>query len=312
MEKYDLKKHGVTQGLLTTFMRCRMEAANWMQGFEPLRMTQGLQFGTIFHAILERIYGLGAKLPPSNLDVLSAVKMAEKVYLKERGGRVGADEHNLLEANMSMIEAVAPGYFKYHKKDFGRIKWAELEQKFVVPSPVPGVNLTGRIDGAYWLGKELWLRENKTKSRIEEDVLSDTLTFDFQNSFYIYALMKKYKTWPKGILYDITRRPGEKLGKSESLVSYKRRIESRVLAEPEHYFLRYEISIPKYEHERFVGELQAIIKEFVAWVEGELPTYRNTSSCIQRFGPCRFLPICGNGDFSLFRKRDELFPELKR
>lgn len=312
MKSYDIKENGVTQGLLSMFMRCREETAIWMRGLEPVRTSQGLQFGTLAHVVLETIYGKKRTEPPSRGEVFKALEKARITYFEERGGRLSAEEEGYMESNLAMLEAVMPHYFTYYKKDFLKVKWAELEKKFVIPSPVEGVHMTGRRDGAYWLGKELWLRENKTKGRIEEDVLSDTLAFDFQNSFYIYALAQEYKVWPKGVLYDIIRRPGEKQKVGESLPAYSRRIEERVKKEPEFYFIRYEVSIPKTEHTRFVGELESIIREFKAWVEKELPTYRNTSSCIQRWGPCKFLPICANNELGLYRKRKELFPELAR
>lgn len=312
MEKYSLEKHGVTQGLLSMFMRCREETALWMRGLEPLRTSQGLQFGTLAHIVLETIYGKKRAEPPGREEVFNALETARTMYLKERGGRLSAEEEGFIEINLAMLEAVMPHYFTYYKKDFVKVKWAELEKKFVTPSPVEGVMMTGRRDGAYWVGKELWLRENKTKGRIEEDVLSDTLAFDFQNSFYTYALAKEYKVWPKGVLYDIIRRPGEKQKQGESLKSLRERVEERVKKEPEFYFVRYEVSIPKAEQDRFTRELHVIIQEFKKWVAGEMDTYRNTSSCIQRWGPCKFLPICANNEMGLYRKREFLFPELAR
>lgn len=312
MDVYDIKKHGVTQGLLSMFMRCRTETTYWMQGLESLRTSQGLQFGTIAHIVLEKIYSNPLKHEPSRGQIYTAISQAQALYVLERGGRLSAEEHELMEVTLALLEAVLPSYFEFNKKDFKKVKWAELEKRFVCDSPVPGVQMTGRRDGAYWIGKELWLRENKTKARIEEDVLADTLSFDFQNSFYIYSLVKDYKVWPKGVLYDIIRRPGERQKQGESLNQYKARVEERVRKEPQYYFLRYEVSIPKSEHERFVQELANIIKEFKDWTEGKLPTYRNTSSCIQRFGPCRYLPLCSNGEFPLYRKRKDLFPELVR
>lgn len=312
MEKYDLKKHGVTQGLLAMFMRCRQETALWMQGLEPMRTSQGLQFGTIAHIVLETVYGAKRKGPPSREEIFKALERARTLYLQERNGRLSADEAGFMEMNLALLEVIMPSYFVHHKKDFEKVRWAELEKRFVTPSPIPGINLTGRKDGAFWLGKELWLRENKTKSRIEEDVLSDTLSFDFQTSLYLYSLWKDYQVWPKGVLYDIIRRPGEKRKAGESLLLFKNRVAARIKLEPEFYFIRYEISIPKSEYSRFVGELGQIVQEFKDWTDKKLATYRNTSSCLQRFGPCRFLPICAQGEYALYRKRTELFPELAR
>lgn len=311
MEKYDIKRHGVTQGLLQMFIRCRQETANWILGLEPLRTTQGLQFGTLAHIVLEKIYGKG--LEPSREDVFKALTYAQDCYLKERGGRVSAEEQNFIEENLGMLEVVLPRYFNYYKKDFKKVKWAELEQMFRVPSPLEGVDIVGRIDGAFWLGKkELCLQENKTKSRIEEETLTDSLVFDPQVMTYIYALVKKYGVTPKHCLYNIIRRPGERQGKKENVHQFRKRVDERIRLEPEHYFVRYEISISKPDYNRFVESLRHKLKEFKMWLEEELPTYRNENACIQRFGPCKFLPLCANNERGLYRQRADLFPELVR
>src|ERR1044071_3917275 len=309
IEKYDPYKHGISQGLLTTFMRCREEARFFLLGLEQIRVSAPLQFGSLAHRVLELIY-LNYKKVPSSKEVLTVLEKVYKEFLKEEGERLSPEGMENLESNMAILQAILPHYFAFYKKDFGVMKWIELEQKFSVPSPIPGVNLIGRIDGAYNERKELWLFESKTKGRIEEDNLTDALAFDFQNNVYQYALNKKYQKHPAGVLYNIIRRPGQRLKKEENLRDFSKRIEEEVKKDPAYYFLRFEIAIPQSELKRFEKELTDVLQEFLKWCKGELATYRNTSACIQKFGPCRFLPKCANGEGGLYRMREVLFPEL--
>lgn len=303
-------KDGITQGLLTMFMRCREEARNHINGLEQIRTSGALQFGSMTHEVLELIYS-HFNFPPTESTIVSTIDDVRTKFLKEEGGRLSGEGMANLEQNIAMMEAVLPLYFQHYKGDFKKDYWVELEKVFRVPSPVKGIDLIGRIDGAFRpRPEELWLFESKTKGRIEEDNLSDTLTFDFQNNVYQYALKHKYQQRPKGVLYNIIRRPGNKLGKDEQLSKFSSRIRDAVVKDPSYYFIRFEVAVPQTELNRFEVELKKIIEEFVLWWRGELATYRNTSACMQRYGACRFLPKCANGEVGLYRQRENMFPEL--
>lgn len=311
LPKYDPYKHGVTQGLLTTFMRCREEARNRIAGLEQVRASAPLQFGSLAHRVLELTYRK-YKTFPSAKQVLSVLEQVRKEFMEEEGRRLSAEGLENLETNTAVLEAILPEYFKFYKGDFTQHKWVELEEKFSVPSPVPGVNLVGRIDGALRLkSKKLHLFESKTKGRIEEDNLLDTLAFDFQNNVYQYALRHKYKEQPEGVLYNIIRRPGQRLKMNENLDAFSKRILEEIQKQPDYYFVRFEVAVPRTELKRFEVELKDIVTEFVKWWKGEISTYRNTSACMQKFGPCAFLPKCANGETGLYRTREFHFPELQ-
>lgn len=309
MIKYDPYKNGVSQGLLATFMRCREEAKNFLLGLEQIKASSPMQFGSIAHRVLELVY-LNFKTSPKEPEVLQVLSKVLKEFRKEEGQALSPEGLENLETNAAILEAVLPEYFKFYKKEFGASMWLELEKVFNAPSPVNGVNLVGRIDGAFNRRKELWLFESKTKGRIEEESLTDSLAFDFQTSLYQYVLRGKYGKVPSGVLYNIIRRPGQRLKKEENLKQFTARILEEIKAQPDYYFIRYEISAPQTEALRFEKELTTILKEFLSWWKGEIETYRNTSSCIQRYGPCRFLPLCASGDKTMYRKREHIFPEL--
>lgn len=320
-ETYDPRIHGVTQGLLATFQRCRQEAKNYISRIESIHTGAGLQFGSLAHTILE--LGYKQKTVPDEKVVYQLIDRARAEYLEERGGRLSGQESELMEMSMLLLEVVMPAYFRHYAKDFTTMKWAELEQKFRVASPVSGVDLVGRIDGAFWIGKELWQFESKTKSRIEEDDLSQKLTFDFQNNSYQYLLERKYKSRPQGVLYNIIRRPGQRKKVGEGMTAFQKRVAYEIAKDPAHFFVRFEVAMPASEQKRFSNELGIIVQEFYDWWRTEfrknemvarpLDTFRNTSACIQAYGACKYLPLCANNERGMYRERKgEIFAELKR
>jgi len=312
---FDLKKHGVTQSILQGFLKCRVYADLSIQGWTSLKTGASLQFGEITHTILEKVYVQvrddHRDSPPDAEEINQMIEDEVEAWEKSpRGSRAGGEAHQQLQQNAALLQAVLPGYFKFWgKEDFKKVKWVDLEKEFEVM--LCGIKFRGKIDGVFRdASKGLNLLETKTKGRIEEQNLSDLLAFDFQTDTYALAAEKIYGELPKGARYNILRRPGERQLKGESLESYTHRVGQRVLKEPKHYFIRYRIDKPRVEIKEFRRQLELKVKEFVAWREGKLPTYRNETACLDRYGACRFLPICANKNYNGFYKRDKFFQEL--
>lgn len=311
---YNPKVDGVTQSILSGFLKCRQYSRLSLDGWTSMRTGAALQFGEMAHGVLESIYNQvkdGRKSPPNREEVYEEIqKQIEAWEASSRGGRADAEAVQQLEQNVALLEAVLPSYFKFWgAEDFQKVQWVALEQEFSLE--LFGVRIRGKIDGIFRNNvKALRMFETKTKGRIEEDQLVDLLAFDFQTDFYSLACQQLYGELPTGARYNIIRRPGEKLGKAESLKAYKERVTAKVMDDPKHYFVRFQINKAKKELELFKKELKMQIDEFVAWNEGKLPTYRNVTACMDRFGSCRFLKICSAQNYAGFFKRQNLFPEL--
>ena len=133
---------------------------------------------------------------------------------------------------------------------------------------------------------------------------------DFQTNLYSLAIHRLYSKYPKGCRYNIIRNPQSKPHKGESLKDFTQRLSQKVQSDPNHYFLRYRIYQPKQELIEFEKELNLILQDFIQWQSGTLPTYKNRTACINRYGACSMLPICYQNDFSGHYKREKLFSEL--
>lgn len=313
--KYDPRKDGVTQSILSGFLKCREFSRLSLEGWTPLKTGAALQFGEIAHNVLDVVYSEvrdgKRKKSPQQEEVVGYIAEQQKLWEKSvRGMRAGKEESEQLEVNAALLEAVLPHYFKFwEKEDFGGVKWVALEKEFDLF--LYGVRMRGKIDGLFRdKAGALQLLETKTKGRIEEGNLFDLLAFDFQTNYYDVAAEQVFKEAPKGARYNVIRRPGQKLKQGERLGDYVKRVEKEIIDDPKHYFLRFRIDKPKKEMDLFKKELQIKVKDFVDWCDGKIPTYRNETACMDRFGACRFLKICSSGNYDGFYKREQMHQEL--
>ena len=316
---YNLNTNGVTQSQLLNFLKCRQYSKLNLAGWVPIKPSGAMQFGEMAHQILEDIYGdliahRRTKIPDAG-EIMERVGKLVKAYTRDFGQKAGTEVLERLEYNALLLESLLPVYFKHWgKEDFTKIKWLEVEKEFSFRLPLAdgtGITIKGKRDAAYAVGSSSYLFETKTKSQIDESTITELLAFDFQTDLYSLAMHSDYGKYPSGIRYNILRRPGNKVGKAESYPAFRKRITDEINKKPEYYFMRYKIETSKSKIEAFRKELIQIVTEFRDWQAGKLPTYKNTYSCISRYGTCQYINICGSNNFDGFRQRKEVHPELR-
>lgn len=314
---YDIQKDGITQGLLGTWMDCREKARLFLKGYSSKSTSMGLTFGTIVHACLDGVYSDiqhgRLKRVPTEEEVKTYVAKAEQAWRTEH---YTADPHALQHLEMALLlsEQVLPVYFEYWKRDLREVQWTGLERSFALPYTLRdgrSTLLRGKLDGDFLRGKALWLFETKTKSHIEEEDLVDRLPFDLQVNFYLYALRKQKQQLPKGVWYNLIRRPGLRQGKAESLPDFATRCGEDVRARPEWYFSRLELAVTEQELDKWEGEFDDILRDFYDWWEGKSGHYKNSSMCETKYGRCEYLHLCAAKRMSYYTKRDKVFRELE-
>ena len=267
---YSLKKTGVSQSLLNSFMSCPKRFLYSANRWHKKGVTLAMDFGSMVHEVLDKSYHFG-KVPDGNLIY---------GWLDDFDYEGKADMDGML-AYVLMTE-----YVKYYESDFTGKKFKDIEKVFKVR--IGNYTLRGKIDGIYRdkQGK-LWLMEHKTKSRIVEDNLMLRLSFDFQNLFYVMAAELMYKTPVTGVLYNIIRKPGHKVKKGESLTDFGDRIRQEIGKDPGHFFLRYEIPYTKKDKAFFKKELEYKLDILSDMICDSKFFYHNQASCDNGFA-CQF------------------------
>lgn len=315
MPAYDFKHDGITQSLLHTWIECRQKAKLSIERWSSLRVAYPLKHGNISHSVMEKLHEKQSKnlnYVPKERDVVETLAEVRNAYENEHAGRWSESESEDFELICAQVEAVMSAYFTHWEKH--PLKWVDIEGVFRVRFEYGAGKstwLNGRFDGVYQSAKGLWLFDSKNKSRIDEEALGDTLLRDLQINFYLLALWKTTGKFPSGFIYNVIRRPGLKLGKSESIPGYMQRIRDSISEDPEHYFKRYEVSVDQDDLVKFEKELKSMCVEFDNWFYGGMLTWKYGMPCVDKYGMCKYVPVCYRGDYSMFFKRKVQFAELE-
>jgi hypothetical protein len=303
---------GVTQSLLAGWVNCRQWAKFYLEGWETPGAKEALEFGNLFHWLLEGAYTTIRLTPP--LDKFAQDNLKDSVI---HGISVMIEKYDFpkslnpqtQEKILALAEALWPMYWKIYAKDLNR-EWLAVEGTFDVDWN--GFRLRGKRDGVF-VGKRKkpWLLETKTTSRIDEGTLDLTLGFDFQNLFYITSAEEEQGGNIAGVMYNVIQRSALRQKKAETFPDYCQRMAEDIRDNPKKYFKRIELLYTKEQKERFKEELLQKLREFEMWLSelhGGLtvvPTYKNERACVGRWN-CQYLQACSSN-----LQTGELFRELK-
>lgn len=312
---YKPERDGITQSLLAKFLTCRQAALWYLKGYNLKSPSMSLTYGTIIHAVLERVYEqirLGKlKALPSRKLTLKYIQKIEKEWIIENP-RADKKSLEFLELSLLIAESTMPLYFDYWHKDIKGIKWEKVEGDFKLPITLKDKRKTfirGKMDGVF-KNPNRWLFETKTKMRVEEGTLVDYLPFELQVNTYLRALRLLGGKVPKGVLYNIVRRTAMRQGKKESMSQFAKRISEDIESRPDHYFIRLEVAIDKADMDNFEIEFISLIEDFYNWFDGKIGHYKNTNQCEGKYGACEYLRA-ESGIMVPYEKRKMVFKELE-
>lgn len=219
-----LAEKGISQSGLNRFLECRRKAQLAVEGWKLKRKSGALRFGSIWHSCLEFCYRLestAAGTPPTPENIADLRKALTKEY-EANAGLASAEEMEETTSDIEVAITILQAYIVHYPADFKKKQWIGIEEKFELP--YKGKTLLGFLDGTYLLGKtETWLMETKTKGRIMESMV-DMLHFDFQSLYYVHLYFLKHRVFPKGILYNIVRKPQLKRSAKEDLDQFCKRL----------------------------------------------------------------------------------------
>jgi hypothetical protein len=326
---WDLYRDGLTQGSIQTFLEDREHfRLHVMEGWSKKVTSDPIEFGSCFHDALARIHtdGLGPK---------AAIKAYRKKSIQLAG--LTDKEIKQLEVIHKTVEMMLPKYLEFWKKTDKERKWVERERVFKTlydtrisdldsPDDTYFIPLTGRKDGIfddkYKEAPGLYLHEMKTKGRIDEDGIRDSLPFDLQTGMYCYCAEQELGKPIRGVVYDLVRQPGHRMTlKDKTVEMFVDRIAADIDKDPAHYFIRFRVIFSPDDIERFVtDQLDKYLAQIVRWYEA-IKVYGHTEAAEHYFKPGSLFTRYGgrsdlfdlitkNSPFGLY-KRKIPFPELE-
>ncbi len=232
-------------------------------------------------------------------------------------------------------------------KDAARTIPLLQEQVFKVPYTLPSgraVYLRGKWDGVVLVesgpNKGVWLREHKTKSRIDPVKMQRHLTFDLQTMLYLVALTEYRNTetvldgiWNKclikGVRYNVVRRSEHRYTQKDmTLANFCSRVGGLMRESPDEWFMRWDVAVRPGDVKRFKETcLDPLLERLCCWWElasgVPLDDVRIPLSCLHwrhPFGSVNWVDEAGETELDEYldsgstvglRKVTNLFPELQ-
>lgn len=302
---YDIKVDGVSQNIIMSYLKCRQEFLFRINGWHKEESKMSFANGSITHDTLDKVYTYfqwHRRLPS-----LTTIKKWIQRYDKDNPDWVPSKNEKEIPKFKALVYVIVTEYIRFYHKDFEKHEILGAEDIFDIMWK--GFRLRGKKDLRLRIGDEVWILETKTMARIDEDTLVDKIAFDFQSQFYTHAEEIEFKHSVSGVIYNVIRNPGHKVGVDESLFQFQNRLRREIRKEPEHFFKRWSIPYTKLDKMHFRQELLWKLQEIDAFLHGEIRAFRNEKNCVTRFN-CGFLRACASGSLIGYTNGHSMFPEL--
>ena len=312
--RWNLWKHGVTQGFLRRFRACREQTRlRYCEGWGGVYTSFALEFGTCGHWVLSEVYTRRTQ----------DVELLLKEYIHRWRREHPLCTQKTLATQEEVYACILPvlrGYLKKWKKDWSKVDpegkhWLATEQEFCVPFVYEDgqkVWVRGVFDGVFEdKASQLWLFETKCKGRILPEELADLIPCDLQVQLYLWALGKVYKRAPMGVLYNIIRIPGVRRAKCDSLSDLVGKVEANMQKEST-YYLRPRVPVSRPEREHWLNRtMTPLMNEVRMWWEGRLPHSMNEEALFTKYGKSDLTGLMLHGDEQGLVRRPTPYSELK-
>ncbi len=274
------------------FLSCRRSAyLHLVRQLEPKKDNFNFITGTIWHAALDAWYTWQNKT--------AVMKAIRKTY-KEEIKKVFSSVHNetFEKVFQATMIGMAKGYMThYNKKDLKTWRWIKAEHAFSIKNIFgSSISFDGRIDGIFENKDGIWILENKTT----KDLIwfsHDQCKMSLQTMGYMYAVTKTLGIKPKGVLWNIVRKPTRRLKNGQTVEEYCEEIKDDYLARPDFFFIRYQPIVTSQrilEWEKEFEQIVADLEVCYANTDNLDIWYKNPTTCGQ-YGGCEYFPLCSNG-----------------
>lgn len=293
---------GITQSIITTWLKCREAARYMLHCWEPVAPREALLFGSFFHWLCEVNYELIRK----EQNVFEFAGLGER-WMEKVGYKIATP--NLAEKMLAMAEALYDPYWETWLDDDLSREWVAVEGTFDVMWN--GFRLRGMRDGLFRDKKgRPWLLETKTKGQME-NALEDALGLDIQNLFYITTAEQELQEKVQGVIYNCIVKPRIQLGTktNPTIVEWSQAISTDIASQPQKYFHRFEVTYTEKQKKVFREDLENYLTEFAQWLDGKVLHYKNRTSCISRW-PCEWIQACTSSSMAGYGQTAVLFGEL--
>lgn len=286
---------GLSYSGLSLWLNCREQfRLAYIEGWKALwRNKKAADFGTMFHLLLEH-----------NIDPTE-----DEGWYACRALLLGDDpDADIDEVMVHKALALWIGYWRYYSleaQDTSLIQWEKefyFDYEFSYKGKDYKLPLYGFIDRLDWnpAKREGWVGDTKTRDDLDIQDTEGYLRTDLQTQMYYLAHEHMYGCIPRGVVYDLVRRPRQapklvsrKSEERESLIAYHNRLVDEVNEAPKSFFHRIYLQRSSQAFEQFrESVLHPIFADFLTWFSRlesnnfKKIDYINPVAVKTLYGPC--------------------------
>jgi len=250
-------------------------------------------FGSAMHKFIEFFYRTKDK------DI--ALRQVEQEFKAVDTALLTREEMHDLSVDMHTAMGIATAYPSFYQQDFDTYKQFLTEQKFRIPIGEHGY--TGTIDGLFQdHAGDWWIFETKTASaQTLNDDYFERVKIDSQVTGYMHGAKHILGFFPRGVIYNVIKKPSIRLKAGETLVAFQRRCfeEYTQFAKEKSYFTRTELMIAQHRMDSWTEQTTYIIEELAGRIKRKEKIWvKNTGACKAFFSTCQYLPACISGEYN--------------
>lgn len=224
-----------------------------------------------------------------------------ELFTREEMHDLSVDKHTMM--------GIATAYPTFYNQDFDTFKQFLTEQKFYLPFGKH--RYFGTIDGLFQdQAGDWWIFETKTASAqsLNEDYF-ERVKIDSQVTGYMHGAKQILGFFPRGVIYNVIKKPSIRLKAGETLAAFQRRCfdEYTHFAKEKAYFTRTEVMVAQHRLESWVANTAYLIENLAAKIErGPSEIWpMNTGACKAFFSTCPYMNACVTGKYNkLLYERD--------
>ncbi len=295
-----------------TFLTCRRKC--WysrIRRLVPKLSPDYFYIGRVWHEALDVLYSW------QSYD--AALRQIKRSIKKEsKSPWFTADQFERIKTDRTILSAMLNGYYQvYGKEDFKKWRILRGEIEFNLPDFLnSGFDFNGRMDSALKIAtgphRGTWCLENKTASQISNYQL-EQVKIDPQILGYVSACGHILGKKPRGVIWNVIRKPSIRQKKAQTLTAYRKELEQDYIDRPSFYYNREYLFVPTKAVEEWEEEITNVLLDFelaCQQPEDKHIWYKNPSMCTM-YGRCAYLSLCSRGEkiqtLSMFRihTRDE-------
>ena len=200
-----------------------------------------------------------------------------------------------------MAHGIAQAYPKQYDSDLHNYKTFLPERKFELN--LKDFLYTGEIDMLVQdIAGDWWVFETKTASAMALGAdFIDRVKIDWQVTGYLVAAKSIIGVRPRGVLYNIIKKPGIRLKKGETKQAFTRRVfeEYTLHAQEKNYFQRHEFRLAPEQIDEWKKQILQIGKEIADRHQNKDSVWlQSTNACIGKYGSCVYLSACIDRKFN--------------